>query len=70
MQIGVKPEKTNIEIIEIGNKYEINLNNEVWIYLSKKQIRELNCRINNVLRDIDKEIEMIREKGGYIESIG
>ena len=70
MQVGLEPKKTSIMIRQMGGEnYEVNFNEEMWLYLSKEQITELRNRINDFLIGKDRNFEMLREKQDYIEEV-
>jgi len=70
MQVGLEPKKTSIMIRQMGGEnYEVNFNEEMWLYLSKEQITELRNRINDFLIGKDRNFEMLREKQDYIDEV-
>jgi len=70
MEIGLKPKKTNITIMKMGGEnYEVNFNEETWLYLDKEQITELRNKINGILMGEDYKSDMLREKQDYIDEV-
>lgn len=70
MEIGLKPKKINITIMKMGGEnYEVNFNEETWLYLDKEQIKELRDKINDVLIGKDIKLDMLREQQDYIDEV-